>query len=165
MASKPTPKQKSRVTIKIDKSAKSPGATTLEYRGLFLGEFAPGKEISNLDSKDSLIQIKKKKDLEKAIEQMEPNINIQFEDGSMEDVELTFRSMQDFHPDQIIAQIQDNNETIKRILEMRKKLKMLKVKMLQDKKLRNLLEDVLKEGNLKELEDKLGPLENPIKMD
>lgn len=162
----PTPKQKGRIRLTIDKSAKSPGTTTLDYRGLFVGEFAPGSKKSSLDAKDELVQIKGKGDLGKALEALEPTLKLNVNKVYSKDkdsklkIDLRIKSMNDFHPDAIVRQIPE----LKRILEFRQLLKTLKVKVLQDPRFKKQLEDILngRGGTIEDLRKKLGPLEDAI---
>ena len=74
-------------------------------------------------------------------------------DGSKLGVELNFRSMDDFHPDQIAQQV----EPLRRLVEARRNLSDLLAKMDGNDKLGALLEDVLNNADAqKQLGDALG---------
>ncbi len=74
-------------------------------------------------------------------------------DGSKLGVELNFRSMEDFHPDQVAQQI----EPLRKLVEARRNLSDLLAKMDGNDKLGELLEDVLNNADSqKQLGDALG---------
>ena len=58
------------------------------------------------------------------------------------DVEIDFKSIKDFHPDEIVNKI----EPLKQLLEARNRLKQLKLAVLKDVNLKKAIEGVLKEG-------------------
>jgi type VI secretion system protein ImpB len=75
------------------------------------------------------------------------------EDGSKVGVELKFNSMDDFHPDSIVQQV----EPLRKLVEARKKLSDLLSKMDGNDKLESLLEDVISNADKqKELSNALG---------
>ena len=73
------------------------------------------------------------------------------------EVNLDFKEMKDFHPDQIVNQI----EPLKELLEAREKLKQLKLQVMKDVKFRKAIEAVLNEGDksVDTLMAKLSPAE------
>ncbi len=74
-------------------------------------------------------------------------------DGSKLSVELNFRNMDDFHPDQVAQQI----EPLRKLVEARRNLSDLLAKMDGNDKLGELLEDVLNNADSqKQLGDALG---------
>lgn len=74
-------------------------------------------------------------------------------DGGKLAVELNFRSMEDFEPDQVVQQV----EPLKRLVEARRNLSDLLAKMDGNDKLGELLEDVLNNADAqKQLGDALG---------
>ena len=74
-------------------------------------------------------------------------------DGSKLGVELNFRSLEDFHPDQVAQQI----EPLRKLVEARRNLSDLLAKMDGNDKLGELLEDVLNNADSqKQLGDALG---------
>jgi len=75
------------------------------------------------------------------------------DDGSKVGVELKFNSMDDFHPDSIVQQV----EPLRKLVEARKKLSDLLSKMDGNDKLESLLEDVISNADKqKELSNALG---------
>lgn len=74
-------------------------------------------------------------------------------DGGKMAVELNFRSMEDFEPDQVVQQV----EPLRRLVEARRNLSDLLAKMDGNDKLGELLEDVLNNADAqKQLGDALG---------
>jgi type VI secretion system protein ImpB len=74
-------------------------------------------------------------------------------DGSKVGVELKFNSMDDFHPDNVVQQV----EPLRKLVEARKKLSDLLSKMDGNDKLESLLEDVISNADKqKELSSALG---------
>lgn len=89
---------------------------------------------------------------------MKPGLNIKVEntlagDGSEMAVDLAFKSMNDFEPAQVVQQV----EPLKKLMETRDKLRDLLTKVDRSEDLENLLEQVLQnEGDLKKLSEELG---------
>ncbi|MCR9198847.1 MAG: type VI secretion system contractile sheath small subunit [Planctomycetaceae bacterium] len=89
---------------------------------------------------------------------MNPGLNLKVEntlagDGSEMAVDLSFKSMADFEPAQVVQQV----EPLKKLMETRDKLRDLLTKVDRSEDLENLLEQVLQnEGDLKKLSDELG---------
>ncbi|HEY0429890.1 MAG TPA: type VI secretion system contractile sheath small subunit [Pyrinomonadaceae bacterium] len=81
------------------------------------------------------------------------------DDGSRLGVDLTFNSIEDFEPDNIVRQV----EPLRKLVEARQKLSDLRSKMDGNEKLENLLNDVISNSDKqKQLSDALG-LEGPAK--
>lgn len=75
------------------------------------------------------------------------------DDGSKLGVELKFDDIDDFHPDNIVQQV----EPLRKLIEARQKLTDLRSKMDGNEKLESLLEDIISdESKQKELSDALG---------
>ena len=123
-----------------------------------LGDFS-GKPV------DALPRIRDRKFVEidrdnfdAALAGMKPRLSFGVEnklsgDGSKLGVELNFRSMEDFHPDQVAQQI----EPLRKLVEARRNLSDLLAKMDGNDKLGELLEDVLNNADSqKQLGDALG---------
>lgn len=89
---------------------------------------------------------------------MSPGLNLKVEntlagDGSEMAVDLSFKSMADFEPAQVVQQV----EPLKKLMETRDKLRDLLTKVDRSEDLENLLEQVLQnEGDLKKLSEELG---------
>jgi type VI secretion system protein ImpB len=83
------------------------------------------------------------------------SVDNKLEEGKQErlGVELNFESMEDFHPDQLVQQI----EPLRKMVEMRQNLNDLLSKMDGNDKLGNLLQDILSNADKqKELGEALG---------
>lgn len=75
------------------------------------------------------------------------------DDGSKMGVELTFDSIEDFEPDNIVQQV----EPLRKLVEARQKLTDLRSKMDGNEKLESMLEDIISDADKqKELKDALG---------
>lgn len=75
------------------------------------------------------------------------------DDGSKMGVELKFKSIEDFEPDQIVQQV----EPLRKLVEARAKLSDLRSKMDGNEKLESMLEDIISNADKqKELSDALG---------
>ena len=74
---------------------------------------------------------------------------------------MDFKSMKDFHPDEIAKKVQP----LQKLLEARENLKQLKMQVLRDVKLRKAIENVLQEGggSIDDLMGKLAPTEESKK--
>ena len=89
---------------------------------------------------------------------MNPGLNIKVEntlagDGSEMAVDLSFKSMEDFEPAQVVQQV----EPLRKLMATRDKLRDLLTKVDRSEDLENLLEQVLQnEGDLKKLSEELG---------
>jgi type VI secretion system protein ImpB len=73
-------------------------------------------------------------------------------------VELTFRRLDDFHPENIARQV----EPIRKLVETRKKLYNLLAKLDGNEKLENLLQDIISNTDMQEKITKASPDENPV---
>lgn len=75
------------------------------------------------------------------------------DDGSKLGVDLTFNSIEDFEPDNVVQQV----EPLRKLVEARQKLSDLRSKMDGNEKLENLLNDVISNSDKqKQLSDSLG---------
>ena len=75
------------------------------------------------------------------------------DDGSKVGVELKFRSIEDFEPDNVVQQV----EPLRKLVEARKKLSDLRSKMDGNEKLESMLEDIISNSDKqKELSSALG---------
>ena len=75
------------------------------------------------------------------------------DDGSKMGVDLTFNSIEDFEPDNVVQQV----EPLRKLVEARQKLSDLRSKMDGNEKLENLLNDVISNADKqKQLSDALG---------
>ena len=75
------------------------------------------------------------------------------DDGSKVGVDLTFNSIEDFEPDNIVQQV----EPLRKLVEARQKLSDLRSKMDGNEKLENMLNDIISDTDKqKQLSDALG---------
>ena len=81
-------------------------------------------------------------DLNPNLKIMVPNKFSEEKDAEIE-VDMDFKSMKDFHPDEIAK----NVEPLQKLLEARENLKQLKMQVLRDVKLRKAIEGVLQDGS------------------
>jgi len=92
------------------------------------------------------------------MEGMKPRLSFSTEnklqdDGSKIGVELKFKSIEDFEPDNVVQQV----EPLRKLVEARQKLSDLRSKMDGNEKLENILNEVIANaGKQKELSDALG---------
>ncbi|MEZ5343912.1 MAG: type VI secretion system contractile sheath small subunit [Pyrinomonadaceae bacterium] len=79
------------------------------------------------------------------------------DDGSKMGIELNFKDIEDFEPDQIVQQV----EPLRKLVEARQKLSDLRSKMDGNDKLETMLEEIIADSDKqKELSDALGGLED-----
>ncbi|RMH96331.1 MAG: type VI secretion system contractile sheath small subunit [Calditrichaeota bacterium] len=153
MAKPPVPKIKERVKVQILPSSDAKEEVELDYRLLVLGNFTHSEPGLHKDGDGSLKsrrirEIKNKRDFKVIMEELNPKLRLMVpnkisgEEGAELEVDLDFKSMKDFHPDEIAQQI----EPLQKLLKAREKLKQLKMQVLRDPKLRKAIEGVLREG-------------------
>ena len=160
MALPPSPKIKKRVNVKIEPSSNAPEDQELDYRVLVAGDFSKTEIGTQGELQDRKLRvIKSKRDFKKTLEQMNPKLKVDVRNRMSEDpearleVNLDIKDMKDFHPDVIVGQV----EPLKKLMSARDHLKQLKVKLNKDRKFRDSLEAVLKEGS-GSIEDLMGNL-------
>lgn len=169
MVKRAVPKIGTRVKVSILPSSDAKESVELDYRLFMPGNFSrsePGKQGPLRERR--VRTIARKGDFEKALKDMNPKLKLTVPNKLSEDpeaemeVNLDFKEMKDFHPDQIVNRV----EPLKQLLEAREKLKQLKIQVLKDVKLRRALEDVMKEGgdSVDSLMSKLSP-EKPEKVE
>lgn len=173
MAQQPIPKIKERVKVQILPSSDAQEEVELDYRLFITGDLTHTEPGTHKDGDGSLKtrrvrEIKNKRDFKAVFEDLNPKLKVMVpnklaegEEASELEVELDFKNMKDFHPDEIAQKV----EPLKQLLEAREKLKQLKMQVLRDVKLRKALESVLKEGSgsIDDLMGKLGTPEEPKK--
>jgi type VI secretion system protein ImpB len=159
---KPTsPKIGTRVKVAILPSSNAKESVELDYRVMIPGNFSRSEPGTQGPVKERRLRtIGKKGDFKKVLQDINPQLNITVPNKLSEDpesemeVNLNIQDMKDFHPDQIVTQI----EPLKELLDAREKLKQLKLQVLKDVKFRKAIEAVLKEGtgSVDDLMSKLG---------
>jgi type VI secretion system protein ImpB len=156
------PKIGTRVKVSILPSSDAKESVELDYRLLIPGNMSRSEPGSLGAIKDRRLRtIARKGDFEKVLKDINPKIKLTVpnklsEDSTAEmEVNLDFKEMKDFHPDQIVHKV----EPLKGLLDARGKLKQLKLQVLKDVKFRKAIEAVLKEGggSVDELMSKLAP--------
>ena len=163
MARTNKPKLESRINLGIEPATTAKENVELDYRILVTGDFSkkePGTHEEELKQRKPVV-IKNKRDFSKAMEQVNPKLKLTIPnrlaaEGDM-DVELDFKEMKDFHPDNIIQHV----EPLQKLLEARKKIEKMK-RLVQDPKLRKAFEKVITDDKkiVGDLMSKLGTSES-----
>lgn len=150
MAKPVSPKIGTRVKVAILPSSDAKESVELDYRLLIPGNFSRSEPGSQGMVKDRRLRtIGRKGDFKKVLSDVNPKLKISVPNKLSDDpeaemeVNLDIKDMKDFHPDEIVNQI----EPMKQLLEAREKLKQLKLQVLKDVKFRKAIESVLQEGS------------------
>jgi type VI secretion system protein ImpB len=150
---------KARVNIMLDVATNGASRKKeLPLKFLAVGDFSGGKSTGALQNRDR-IGIDKN-NFDGVIKELSPTLNLvvknKLNESSMElPVKLTFESLRDFRPENIVNQVPE----LKRLLAMRNLLKDLKSNVLDNKKLRTALEQALNDSStLQALRDELEQL-------
>ena len=154
MAQPPKPKIKERVSVQILPSTDAKESVELDYRLMVTGNYSRSEPGAHKDGDGTLKsrrirEIKNKKDFKSVMEDLNPNLKIMVPNKFSEEkdaeieVDMDFKSMKDFHPDEIAK----NVEPLQKLLEARENLKQLKMQVLRDVKLRKAIEGVLQDGS------------------
>ena len=161
MAKPTVPKIGTRVKVSILPSSDAKESVELDYRLFIPGNYSRSEPGSQGAVKDRRIRkIERKGDFKKVLKDIHPKLNLTVpnklsdEPDAQIEVNLDFKDMKDFHPDQIVTKV----EPLKQLLDAREKLKQLKLQVLKDVKFRKAIEAVLKEGSgsMDDLMAKLG---------
>jgi type VI secretion system protein ImpB len=168
MAQQSTPKIKERVKVQILPSTDAKQSVELDYRLMVTGDYSKSEAGAHKDGDGTLKtrrvrEIKNKKDFKAVMEDLNPKVKMMVpnklseEEGSELEVDLDFKDMKDFHPDEVAKKVQP----LQKLLEARENLKQLKMQVLRDVKLRKAIENVLQEGggSIDDLMGKLAPSE------
>ena len=161
MAKPIVPKIGTRVKVSILPSSDAKESVELDYRLLIPGNFSRSEPGTLGALKDRRIRrIARKGDFERALKDINPTLKVTVpnklsgDPTSEMEVNLDFKEMKDFHPDQIVTKV----EPLKELLDAREKLKQLKLQVLKDVKFREAIEAVLNEGGgVDSLMTKLAP--------
>ncbi|MTD29068.1 type VI secretion system contractile sheath small subunit [Erwinia sorbitola] len=141
---------KARVNIKLDlHTGGAQKKVELPLKLLVTGDFSHGQEQRVLSEREK-ININKN-NFDSVLAEFSPAVNLcventLVEDGSEENVRLTFRNMKDFTPEQVARQIPQ----LKAMLAMRNLLRDLKSNLLDNVTFRKELESILKNPELNE---------------
>lgn len=134
---------KARVNLKLDlHTGGAQKKTELPLKLLVAGDFSQGQETAPLSERDKVNL--NKNNFNSVLSEYSPKVRLTVEntlagDGSEESVELTFRDMTDFTPEQVARQIPQ----LKAMLAMRNLLRDLKANLLDNQAFRKELEKIL----------------------
>lgn len=134
---------KARVNLKLDlHTGGAQKKTELPLKLLVTGDFSHGQETAPLSERDKVNL--NKNNFNSVLSEYSPKVRLTVEntlagDGSEESVELTFRDMTDFTPEQVARQIPQ----LKAMLAMRNLLRDLKANLLDNQAFRKELEKIL----------------------
>ncbi|EMH4162999.1 type VI secretion system contractile sheath small subunit [Pluralibacter gergoviae] len=134
---------KARINLKLDLHTGGAGKKTeLPLKLLVTGDFSNGQEKAPLSEREK--QNINKNNFDAVLAGYAPQVKLAVKntlagDGSEENVDLTFRSMNDFTPEQVARQIPQ----LKAMLAMRSLLRDLKANLLDNQAFRKELEKIL----------------------
>lgn len=134
---------KARVNLKLDvHTGGGRKKTELPLKLLVAGDFSNGQESSTLSERGKVNV--NKNNFDAVLSEFSPKIKIDVRnsltnDGSEENIDLTFQSMKDFTPEQVARQIPQ----LKAMLSMRNLLRDLKANLLDNLAFRKELEKIL----------------------
>ncbi|HDP0319479.1 TPA: type VI secretion system contractile sheath small subunit [Salmonella enterica subsp. enterica serovar Concord] len=150
---------KARINLKLDLHTGGAGKKTeLPLKLLVAGDFSNGQASAPLSEREKVNVTKNS--LDAVISEYSPKINLTVkntlaDDGSEDNLSLTFRSMKDFTPEQVAAQIPQ----LKAMISMRNLLRDLKANLLDNQTFRKELEKILLDPALSaELKSELSAL-------
>ncbi|MBC6501801.1 type VI secretion system contractile sheath small subunit [Citrobacter freundii] len=134
---------KARVNLKLDlHTGGASKKAELPLKLLVTGDFSHGQESSPLSERKKVNLTKN--NFDSVISEYSPKVNLVVkntlaDDGSEENISLTFRSMKDFTPEEVSRQIPQ----LKAMLSMRNLLRDLKANLLDNQAFRKELEKIL----------------------
>ena len=110
-----------------------------------LGDFSAASELEKTKLKDKKFINVDLDNIDEVMESLAPRANFQVEntlteEGGKISVNLTFNSMGDFKPEQVVQQV----EPLRRLVEARERLTDLRNKISNNERLEDLLDEVLK---------------------
>jgi type VI secretion system protein ImpB len=129
-----------------------------------LGDFSGDSKIAKKSLRERKFVDLKKDKFDQVMARIEPGVKMKVENtleknGKEFDVELKFRSMEDFEPERVAEQI----EPLRKLMETRNRLRDLMAKADGSEQLESLLEQILQDdGKLGELSAQFG-LDNVVK--
>jgi type VI secretion system protein ImpB len=139
---------KARVNIKLDlHTGGAQRKVELPLKLMLMGDYSNGKEQRPLSERGK-VNINKN-NFDNVLSEFSPSLKLVVEDtlaheGGETPVELNFRSMKDFEPEQVARQIPQ----LRALLAMRNLLRELKANLLDNAKFRAELERILKDSAL-----------------
>ena len=134
---------KARINLKLDlHTGGATKKTELPLKLLVAGDFSHGQETASLSEREK-VNISKN-NFNSVLAGYAPNVNLTVkntlaDDGSEDNISLTFRDINDFTPEQVARQIPQ----LKAMLAMRNLLRDLKANLLDNQTFRKELEKVL----------------------
>ncbi|QCT20199.1 type VI secretion system contractile sheath small subunit [Jejubacter calystegiae] len=150
---------KARINLKLDlHTGGASKKTELPLKLLVTGDFSNGQETAPLSEREKVNV--NKNNFNSVLSEFSPSVNLTVEntlagDGSEENINLTFRDMKDFTPEQVARQIPQ----LKAMLAMRNLLRDLKANLLDNVTFRKELEKILRDPALSdELRNELSAL-------
>ncbi|OAL84593.1 type VI secretion system contractile sheath small subunit [Acinetobacter sp. SFD] len=110
-----------------------------------LGDFSAASELEKTKLKDKKFITVDLDNIDEVMESLAPRANFQVEntlteEGGKMSVDLTFNSMGDFKPEQVVQQV----KPLRRLVEARERLTDLRNKISNNERLEDLLDEVLK---------------------
>ncbi|ALH95833.1 type VI secretion system contractile sheath small subunit [Acinetobacter equi] len=110
-----------------------------------LGDFSAGSKLEKAKLKDKKFVNVDLENIDEVMESLAPGASFQVqntltEEGGRMGVDLTFNSMEDFRPENVVQQV----EPLKKLVEARERLTDLRNKISNSERLEDLLDDVLK---------------------
>jgi type VI secretion system protein ImpB len=123
-----------------------------------MGDFSGDSKVAKKSLRERKFVDLKKDKFDQVMARIEPGVKMKVENtleknGKEFDVELSFRSMEDFEPERVAAQI----EPLRKLMETRNKLRDLLAKADGSEQLESLLEQILQDdGKLDQLSAQLG---------
>jgi len=149
------PTQKTRVEVGIMPSSSATEPVELDYRVLVSGDFSRSKRGAHKDGrrlKDRRMRvISKKSDFKEVFKELNPHIKMRVPDrltgekDSFFEVELDFKEMKDFHPDQIMEKV----APLHKLQQARINLKRAKLLFGDDPNVKEAMAEILKNKDLK----------------
>ncbi|HDG1710683.1 type VI secretion system contractile sheath small subunit [Kluyvera ascorbata] len=139
---------KARVNLKLDlHTGGASKKTELPLKLLVTGDFSNGQEAVPLSEREKVNV--NKNNFDAVLSEYSPKINLTVkntlaDDGSEDNISLTFQNMKDFTPEQVSRQIPQ----LKAMLSMRNLLRDLKANLLDNQTFRKELEKILLDSAL-----------------
>ncbi|MCG7803886.1 type VI secretion system contractile sheath small subunit (plasmid) [Enterobacter asburiae] len=134
---------KARINLKLDlHTGGASKKTELPLKLLVAGDFSNGQEFAPLSERKKVDL--NKNNFDSVLSEYSPKVSLTVkntlaDDGSEDNISLTFRSMKDFEPEQVARQIPQ----MKAMLSMRNLLRDLKANLLDNQAFRRELEKIL----------------------
>ncbi|MDZ7280056.1 type VI secretion system contractile sheath small subunit [Pantoea eucrina] len=139
---------KARINLKLDlHTGGATKKTELPLKLLVAGDFSNGRALTSLSERTKVSL--NKNNIDAVLSEFAPNVNLNVEntvadDGSKQNINLTFQRMEDFTPEQVSRQIPQLNA----MLSMRNLLRDLKANLLDNHGFRKELEKILLDPTL-----------------